>query len=302
MAQVSMNTRKVSTSLTDKPKKSREKCGECSKVVKSEEKAIQCELCEIWFHSSCQYVDDDQYHALEADSRKNTPILHWFCIYCNKSAVKLMSGLVKLQRQMDDIQEELAKSTSRLSKVEAGVFTPDMNGSIIKLVDDKGTDIRDGMRKDYLEMQKRRNNIIVYNLKESSDVETDGRKEYDSRALADLFYSKIGVPRSVEPKAFYRLGNREANDRGAKSRPIKVILSNEWEKQQLLNRFMDVKRGEISDVGDVHIGHDQTKWEQLEYKKLKEELIRRKQNGESDLVIRDLQIRKRVRNWSGTNA
>lgn len=73
--QVSVDTRKASTSLEEKEKKSsRQKCRECSKLVKSEMKAIQCELGEICFHSIGQHVDDDQYHALEADSTKNTPI------------------------------------------------------------------------------------------------------------------------------------------------------------------------------------------------------------------------------------
>lgn len=38
---------------------------------------------------------------------------------------------------------------------------------------------------------------------------------------------------------------------------------------------------------NVHIGNDQTKWEQMEYKNLKDELVRRKRSGESDLIIRD---------------
>lgn len=60
----SVLTRKASTSQSEKPKRSVEKCGECSKQVRDGEKAIQCELCETWFHSSCQLIDDDQYYAL----------------------------------------------------------------------------------------------------------------------------------------------------------------------------------------------------------------------------------------------
>lgn len=76
-----MNTRKASSSGTNssqtgKLRKAKEKCGECSRLVKSEDKGIQCELCEAWFHSSCQAIDDEQYQALEADSQKDTPILH----------------------------------------------------------------------------------------------------------------------------------------------------------------------------------------------------------------------------------
>lgn len=74
-----------------------------------------------------------------------------------------------------------------------------------------------------------------------------------------------------------------------------MILSNEWEKQELLNRFLEARKGDLSNTGNVRIGHDQTKWELMEYKKLKEELVRRNQNVETDLVIRDLQTRKSVR-------
>lgn len=38
-----------STGAVDK----RDTCGKCGIIVKSKDKAVQCEMCEIWFHTNC---------------------------------------------------------------------------------------------------------------------------------------------------------------------------------------------------------------------------------------------------------
>lgn len=89
-------------------------------------KAIFCELCELWYHTKCEDVDDAQYAALEADSLKDDLVLHWFCHHCNRSAVKILSNLVKMQKKIDNLQDEVISSTSRLSDIEEGKFTEKM--------------------------------------------------------------------------------------------------------------------------------------------------------------------------------
>lgn len=164
-----------------------------------------------------------------------------------------MSGMIKMQRQIDNIQKEVVTSSAKIVKIENGEFTPQMNDAVVKLVEADGLTYRDEMHKDFLEIEKRRSNAIVFNLAESNNVNGEARKEFDKEALDDLLYNKLKVPKNVEPKAFFRLGKKESNDaRGSKPRPVKLIFPHDWEKQELINRFVECKK-QSYDLGNVHI-------------------------------------------------
>lgn len=56
-------------------------CTSCCKPVKSNQKGILCDRCDMWTHARCCYVDDDEYQRISAleDSCK------WFCPTCTLS-------------------------------------------------------------------------------------------------------------------------------------------------------------------------------------------------------------------------
>ena len=58
--------------------KDEDRYGQCTKVVMSRDNGLQCELCEMWFHSACEGIDDEVYKVLcKSES------VHWFCKKCN---------------------------------------------------------------------------------------------------------------------------------------------------------------------------------------------------------------------------
>ena len=42
-----------------------EKCRDCNKVVSDTDAGILCELCESWFHATCQKISEDVYAFLK---------------------------------------------------------------------------------------------------------------------------------------------------------------------------------------------------------------------------------------------
>ena len=54
-------------------------CPDCKKRCKDNEKAIECEFCERWFHANCQGVNDILYEAIKADGEAGTNFIHWYC-------------------------------------------------------------------------------------------------------------------------------------------------------------------------------------------------------------------------------
>lgn len=68
-------------------------CGKCSKAVKSNQKGIQCDFCDYWFHTRCLNIDSITYNALA-----NTSCV-WGCPECGlpNYSTSLLSSASDLQ-------------------------------------------------------------------------------------------------------------------------------------------------------------------------------------------------------------
>lgn len=283
-------------------RKNKNKCGDCSNKIAKDGKGVQCELCEQWYHARCQLIDDDLYLALENDSKRDVPQIHWFCVYCNRSAVKVVSGMIKIQKQIDDLGEVVEISSSKISEIESGQFTEAMGASIESIIVNKSKEVNIELKKDILEMERRRVNAVVFKVKESNSPLAEVRKEYDFKVVEDILHNKLNLPASVKPKQIFRLGSFNKEGENVRPRPMKVVFQQEQEKQQMIDAFSQASKENRAEVADFVVAADKTKWEQAEYKRLKQELIRRKESGETDIIIRDLEIvRKRVRHPPNSN-
>ena len=132
-----------------------DKCKDCSKAVHDEDKAVQCEVCEGWFHCDCQEISDATYEVLTHDSS-----VHWFCLYCRKGVKLLLQGLSKVEARQDKMEEVLAKIGVRQGNFEDEMCTISTNYD--KLSDDitklkanaekiRDTATKSGTRQDKLE-------------------------------------------------------------------------------------------------------------------------------------------------------
>ena len=84
-----MNSHCLDLSVWNNPNvnMSKSKCGECNVTIKNADKAMFCELCEVWKHTKCDKVRDDTYIMLN-DTKVNDKRVHWFCNDCNEKAIK----------------------------------------------------------------------------------------------------------------------------------------------------------------------------------------------------------------------
>ena len=61
------------------------------------------------------------------DSRKDCPLIHWYCSkQCNKLAPKFLSGMTQIQKQVDNLTEQVAQVDMKITEVQEGKFTPKM--------------------------------------------------------------------------------------------------------------------------------------------------------------------------------
>ena len=91
-----------------------EKCGKknCNKKI-ANEGAIQCEICEVWWHKECANISDAQFDLLN-----ESPQLHWFCWLCQHGCEKLLSVVGKLQAQVMEVQRELVDTKSEVKDLK----------------------------------------------------------------------------------------------------------------------------------------------------------------------------------------
>src|SRR5580693_4121381 len=61
-------------------KKVKDNCPTCHKTVVDDDWALECEMCDEWYHIKCQGIEEDEYDFLNKHKS-----VHWYCNACNKS-------------------------------------------------------------------------------------------------------------------------------------------------------------------------------------------------------------------------
>ena len=123
------------------------------------------------------------------------------------------------------------------------------------------------------EKEKRRLNIIVHNVPESSSEESLTRKNEDTEFVSKLCESQFNAKVSIV-KA-YRLGKK-----GAKPRLLKISLSSVSEKATVLKNCTQLRnRSTPPPYQNIFISPDLTPKEQKRSKELRSELKERNKNG-----------------------
>ena len=119
--------------------------------------------------------------------------------------------------------------------------------------------------------ERRKNNLIVYNLAEGSNSDADKSQFVD--LCKAIFDSNIQVTKTV------RLGKKS----DGKNRPLLVGLEDPSHKAEILSRAPSLRHH--AQYKKTYIAPDLTKFQREKNKKLVDELKHRKANGENNLII-----------------
>ena len=75
-------------------------------VVDDQSKAIECEVCDRWYHTSCQNISDALYMMCFKISEETTNV-SWFCKCCNQGAKRIMTKIHKLNERQERAENGL---------------------------------------------------------------------------------------------------------------------------------------------------------------------------------------------------
>lgn len=131
---------------------------------------------------------------------------------------------------------------------------------------------------------RRKNNLVVFGLRESPDSNNSNMHEADVTILKSLF-SNLCTTKSIGTIQTWRLGVFSSSR--SKPRPIKVRLPFDICSSQIRQSFMEMKKLSQLPPEFTHLSlaPDRTKYQQLEYQRVKKELQSRIQQGETDIRI-----------------
>lgn len=254
-------------------------CKVCSKGV-GEDKGVKCDRCTAWVHLDCSGLEASEFGLL---AKIQTLSVKWNCPVCMKELEKLpdpndkmaahdakmdtMMEIVKvLQQQNTMILQHLLKQGEKMEeKVEHYV--------------------RETFEEDR-EKEARKNNLIVYNLKESEKENETAAEREDFEETFKVFCEVDGALTDYvlgeRVEKVTRLGRKPAL--GGKPRPVKVVFKDNDTKMRILRKSKNLKKSES--FKSVGISTDKTMKERAHDKKLVEERNKRREDGQDVVIFR----------------
>ena len=289
-----------------------ETCKHCNKLCSKKGTSFQCEICYSWVHASCEGVSNDNYKLFnklcasmpnivyccnlnqcyarlsQLTSVANTPLTESVDDHNFQTIIDNHNTLENSVSKLGTQIEALSKANTALEKRFSDLLnTQSVNQKTLKSSEVSTAATASSIADELSERERKKNNIIVYNLPEAPE------KSSEEQSFADLCKHIVEVDLNIQK--IFRIGRKDSN----RIRPLLVCFTSEETKLSVLSsaprlRFHD-------DYKKVYIAPDMTKFERVKHKKLVEELKQRRQQGETNLIIKNGTITRRQLRRSNTN-
>ena len=263
-------------------------CANCKIIINDEEEcSIQYQWCQLWMHSKCANLKDEECAIL------HKPIINlvFFCTTCasnlveapeffednktDKSVHSLVSKYDSSAQSVKDLSSKIESLFSRNSNLQMEIDFVSESTTTHTQPNEKPTSAATTLTilDELADREQRSKNLIVYNFRESFDSKSD------TLEIKDLIKSVFDLDVNLTKVA--RLGRR--ND--SKPRPLLISLEDVLARGSIL--FQSGKLFNFDQHKNVYIAPDRTKMEREKHRKLVDELKCRRSSGEQNLVIRN---------------
>lgn len=272
-------------------------CLMCKDIIEDEQSVtscVQCYICEGWAHKGCGKLTDSEFSTLSNDKSACCSNMQWVCDPCvsqkqGKKKKKSYAQAAKPEHNpnLQGLFATMMKTFSdRMDKLEEKLTGKQLEEKIEAVVDRVVDKKIEEAVYERIEKDKRKNNIIVVNLKESTKKSEEGREREDTKSVKMLLGKLVNIKDGDLKEAPVRLG-----DKGIKPRVLKVVLKNENMKREILKKAPSLNV-DVPFEKRIYINQDYTKRQREAHKVLREELKVRIKNGETNLGIRGGKIVK----------
>ena len=288
----------------------------CGEPVLGSDKGVECDRCGQWYHTGCLGISNAAYDALNKYHKVFSwfcpPCKKLLKVYVPDSMaikskidelattvdnrMKLIELSLREQEQAVDHQTKLIERSIKESHVQKASYADMVKGScsdVVAKVTAKVASIPQSLTSraeskdmqniskvfdDFLEKDKRKNNLVIHNLPESEGDTFAERADKDTRLFQDVVKDTFRMNASVSK--VYRVGKVMEG----KPRLLIVTLATPGVKGDILRLAPQLRNSNA--WGNIYITPDLTKAEREAARKVREELASRKAAGESNLTIR----------------
>ena len=200
------------------------------------------------------------------DLSKNTEGIRKDMEQSNKKLQELTAKLDKVDEMSREDRAKLTETTEKVKEVQKTISsyaeaaakpptqrhdqqvptTPATKAQVVK-------ESIDEMK----EREKRKLNLIIYNIKESNASEIDDRKKHDMEEAENIL-KVIGVEGKVSINKPVRLSRSKDPKHANKPRPLRVTVGTEEERKILLQALKNMPEGKKAKMKEVFIKKDLT--------------------------------------------
>lgn len=174
-----------------------------------------------------------------------------------------------LSKKVNDLSNQLLTLSAEVEPLKARIDNIEIN---LKSNTPNSTDIISEL----IDRQNRMKNTLLFNLPESSD---SNNQSQDINIVQDVLkYLDL----KTSPTQIFRLGKLSSDS--TKPRPLKLCFSNQQDVFDIFSSQHKLKSN--SSWKDIRFSSDRTKQQQAHMSELRQELLRRRTEGESDLIIK----------------
>ena len=261
-------------------------CKKCEKIVKNQEKGVQCDACRNWMHKKCGEISNELYKAIS-----EVEDIDWFCNDCKGRVKNSNREISKLVDENRKLNEENSALKIKLANLENRVrdLKEEIKHELLQEVKDS---IRD-MMMEYKEKDDKKDrecNLVLYNVEESN--KENGRdREADDKILTDrVFKEGVGI-NEYQIKSIIRLGKR--NEGINKPRPLLIKLDNSEQKWLILKNAKKLNKCTRQEFKKCFIVPDKTKIEREKDYLLRNQLKEERDSGEEGWYIKNGKLNRR---------
>ena len=275
------------------PTKSNKICFACLKATDRGRPGLKCNTCLLSVHEECTTLDKEMLEMYKGLQKKGEDA--YACHVC-KSAVKSLNSRVDLntrdikslkeknealetkvgkhEEEMEKMNTEMSEMKARLAEVENGLKNKTSNGGEIDT--DK---ISNDVLREMSDRKFRSKNLIIQGVTELGTNKDDTIKK-DAEQIIEIFaHLNLDAPSQESLKKTERLGNHASG----KIRPIKLILSDNNQVDQVLSQSAKLNEGRFK---KIRIERDLTKGQRGAEGKIWEECQSKNRVGREELQIR----------------
>ena len=204
-------------------------CQMCKKTITMENDGIKCNFCEHWLCYPCSKLKRVVYQAL----RESPDNVIWFCDYCCTA----FPGVKKVMIQTGSLDDKYTNLEERVDKLEE-------NSQNVQNEDK----IKEVCRKEIVEQQeieKRKLNMVVFNVPESEEQSPESKKAEDVEKINAILDGpmKLGTEfiHIHDPVRLEALKNSKQNE-SQKPRTIKITVESFDHKNKILKANAELRK------------------------------------------------------------